>query len=378
MAGSSWTNQVQNIVLVGGSANSGVFVYDPSVGAGNLIASMTDALKDPFGDVTVKGVAAYVTAGGILYAVGLNAIQAGNLPGFSIQDTASPPSLPAGVFGEASNSGGVAFVTLFSGKINSGDTQASVAVHSATDSGVTRGQILLLSGKIQLGNSSSLVVNDETNQEAATLTNALVSGPPSTPGTGVSLYAGATGSLSAVNQQGLAGTLPVVQADQSSNSVGNSGTATDLTKTWTIPANDAVAGTRYVIKTFIGMTIGATTAESFTIGVDLNGTKTALATLGASFNSSTLGAAYDIPAELAIEVDANGAGTPQIMLNAVIGNTSANRLSANSAVMSGHSNVLTFTKSSSNTVALYVQFAGAGGTGQQASTLWSKLYREGP
>lgn len=54
-----------------GSAATGVFVYDPSPGFGNLIASTTDALFDPFGNaIPAKGVTTYhVTAVGVWFAV---------------------------------------------------------------------------------------------------------------------------------------------------------------------------------------------------------------------------------------------------------------------------------------------------------------------
>lgn len=55
------------LVLIGGTS-AGVFVYDPSIGAGNLIASVTDAAADPFGDTTVKGIASYVAGNTALNA----------------------------------------------------------------------------------------------------------------------------------------------------------------------------------------------------------------------------------------------------------------------------------------------------------------------
>lgn len=59
MAGSAWTNQVQNRVVVGG-ANGGVFVYSGTPAAGNLIASMAGAAgTDSFGNIYVAGDASY-------------------------------------------------------------------------------------------------------------------------------------------------------------------------------------------------------------------------------------------------------------------------------------------------------------------------------
>lgn len=63
MAGSSWTNQVQNQVIVGGGGSAGVFVYDPVVAAGDLIASITNSITGPFGEATQKGVTSYGASG---------------------------------------------------------------------------------------------------------------------------------------------------------------------------------------------------------------------------------------------------------------------------------------------------------------------------
>lgn len=60
MAGSAWTNQVQNQVIVGGPGG-GVFVYFPTPGPGNLIASITDAQRDIFGNPTQPVITSYGT-----------------------------------------------------------------------------------------------------------------------------------------------------------------------------------------------------------------------------------------------------------------------------------------------------------------------------
>jgi hypothetical protein len=127
------------------------------------------------------------------------------------------------------------------------------------------------------------------------------------------------------------------------------------------------------------MTMGQTTAETLTIGADIDaGTLVPLATLGAVFNGSTLSATYDIPLTLTLDVDAVGTDTPQIWLDGPIGNTSANRLSVNSANMSGNSNAAAWAKANAHTLAIYAQWGGAGGSVQVIKTIKSKFYREGP
>lgn len=51
MAGSAWTNQVVSLLIVQAGGNlQGIFVYSPTPGAGNLIAALTTASKDPYGN----------------------------------------------------------------------------------------------------------------------------------------------------------------------------------------------------------------------------------------------------------------------------------------------------------------------------------------
>lgn len=80
-----WTNQVQNQVIVAG-ANGGVFVYDPAPGFGNLIASITDAAEDPYGNATLKGVTTYFH-GGNWFALQHHA---GEIDGYTATTAAGP------------------------------------------------------------------------------------------------------------------------------------------------------------------------------------------------------------------------------------------------------------------------------------------------
>ena len=192
------------------------------------------------------------------------------------------------------------------------------------------------------------------------------------------MSANAQGILNIGAASGLSGAVPLTQTDLSTHTAPNDGSVHDVTKTWTIPASDAAAGTIYTLKGHLLVNTGQTTIETLTLGIDLNGTTTALATLGTAFNGGALNTSYDAAFELIITADAEGADTPQVALNATLADLSANRLATNSANMHGHANGLTFTKSSSNTAALYAQWGGAGGSAQNAHTDWSLLRREGP
>lgn len=68
MAGSSWTNQVQNTIIVGG-ANAGVFVYSGTPASGNPpIFWATSATKDPFGNTIPQSSTAGIASPGTFVA----------------------------------------------------------------------------------------------------------------------------------------------------------------------------------------------------------------------------------------------------------------------------------------------------------------------
>lgn len=299
---------IANKVIVFG-ASGGVFVYDPTPGLGNLIASATDASTDPYGNATLPGVTGYSKSGGVFYAASMG------------------PSL-----------GGASAFTIW--------TSSSAAGPYTNQGGIAADS----SGNMTVGAAGNLTLNTVAGVLRATR-----------------------------DASSFAGYVPLVQVDGTTSSVGNTATAGDITAAWTVPASDGVAGTSYVIRALATLTIGQTTAETLTIGADIDaGTLIPLATLGAAFNGSTLSATYDIPLTLTLDVDAVSANTPQIWLDGPLGNTSANRLSVNSANMSGNSNTATWTKTSAHTLAIYAQWGGAGGSVQVIKTIKSKFYREGP
>ena len=162
------------LVLVGGGGVSGVFVYDPAIAAGDLIASMTDATADPFGDVTAKGVTAYVVIGGHRYAINLNQQIALGLPGLGVFNTASQPFSASGFYA-FSNGTALAEALIYSGQVTNTDVAAYLTVESQTQSTVTNGAMAVNAGNITLGSHLTLVVNDNT--QAVTATGGSVSTP---------------------------------------------------------------------------------------------------------------------------------------------------------------------------------------------------------
>jgi hypothetical protein len=286
-----------------------VFVYDPTPGLGNLIASLTDAATDPFGNATVTGVGGYSKHAGVFYAV---------------------------------QTGGSAGV----------NTTSYYTASSAAGPYTLRGFVRADASGMRVISSSGLII-----------------------GAGGGVGGLLTGDLAS----GLSGGIPVTLIDTSTPTVGNTGTAGDITTAWSVPAHDGDNVAKYVIETHLTFTTGATSAQAITIGADINaGTLVPLATLGAAFNGSALSTTYDVPVRLTLVSKAGGAtSTPQITLSGPLGDTSSNRLSVNSANMAGHSNTATWNPGVTNTLAVYVQWAGAGGVGQLAGTLWSEFIRSG-
>ena len=74
MAGSAWTNQVQNQVIVAG-ADSGIFVYAGPPAAGNLIASISSAPgTDPYGNTYPGGILGQLETNEIQFLSGSNVV----------------------------------------------------------------------------------------------------------------------------------------------------------------------------------------------------------------------------------------------------------------------------------------------------------------
>jgi hypothetical protein len=75
MAGSAWTNQLQNLIILAAQSGgfSGFFAYSPAPGAGNLIVSLTaEALTDPYlNAVPAGGLTSYSNDGAFWSAVNI-------------------------------------------------------------------------------------------------------------------------------------------------------------------------------------------------------------------------------------------------------------------------------------------------------------------
>lgn len=104
MSGPGWNNQVVAQVLIAGTI-PGLLVYNPSIGAGNLMASVAgEDTFDPYGNLVLAGISSYAgNSAGDLYAeLDVGKLILGLIGGVSSQIGTDPDGnvnvIPSGVF----------------------------------------------------------------------------------------------------------------------------------------------------------------------------------------------------------------------------------------------------------------------------------------
>ncbi len=194
--------------------------------------------------------------------------------------------------------------------------------------------------------------------------------------------AGVVGAKLLLNQDGtyqangaMTGALPLVRTDTSVNSNANLVGANRLTAIWTIPANDAAAGTVYEIEMPWSCTMEG---QSHTLGlsVDGSGTYTASDSTGGAIVSAGNGLNGTIRAYLMITATGTS-GTYLAWVDGTLREQGGNALFSNSACM-GQTPV---TGSLNTTVSHNVRINStwsAAATGQTVSGYGSVLTRKGP
>jgi hypothetical protein len=163
------------------------------------------------------------------------------------------------------------------------------------------------------------------------------------------------------------------QTDLTTNMLGNSTTAADLTAAWTVPAYDASAGTVYTIE--VPFT-GTWESEILDVGLSLNGTFHNIVPIGGAFTVAGDGIAGIIRCRVMCTA-AGSSGTIQADVEVSISDSSLNRLPTTTATGSGHLGSLAFSTTAANTVAVAAAWA-ATATGQTISGITSTLTRKGP
>ena len=179
MAGSAWTNQLVNLIILSASQQgfSGFFVYSPAPGPGNLIGSWAAAAgTDPYGNAYPAGLSVDVGSfTGVSLFLYSGPPAAGSLI-VSIASTAGTDSFGnnylAGI-ATYSNSTGIAtalaagFVAFYSGSLSGGwSALSSVSGDGSGNLQVNAG------GQLQLVGSGGVTINGSSN----TSTNGLADG----------------------------------------------------------------------------------------------------------------------------------------------------------------------------------------------------------
>lgn len=218
MAGSSWTNQVQSLVIVQSGGNfQGLFVYSPTPGAGNLsssVATVTGTATDPYTNVYLDGIVNYATSGG-------------------------PPIFAVQLSGGA---------VLYSTATSEAGPWTSVSSLSGLSSG---GQ-----GAVEVSPAFAFV----TQSSGVTA----ISGSPL-------LWSDTNGNLEVTLPSGQGAPISTGLGDVSVNTVTGTG-ANALTKIWPIKAADMKVSTKYRIQAS-GWGKQGSTQQALTVGVGFGSTQ---------------------------------------------------------------------------------------------------------
>ena len=197
---------------------------------------------------------------------------------------------------------------------------------------------------------------------------------PSTPGSVTAkLFADSSVGTPGVKvKSGRSAYMDTATADASNIPLTNPTTLTDISASYTIQANDAKAGTTYVLEMQFFGTWQASGA--FNLGFDLDGTKTNLVPVAAGM--ATAGHAYGGVFRLYLQVLTTGAGgTYNVWSDGGITDTAISRTGATGAVLNGHNNGSIDT-TASHTLAVCASFSVSNGS-QTVTGPGSTLTRKG-
>lgn len=370
-----WNSNVFPLLIITPTGGfTGLFVYSPGPGNGNLIASIAAAAgTDPYGNPFQQGIVSYVagspsTYGQLLSAnlffsvAGLTAnagISGGQNLNLDSGTTAALP-VPAGLLLQPAAAGGVP-QTKMTGELlliwtaagaevlgfrvttdtvdrlaidNNGKLSWGPGGNTAADTTLAR------TGTGQLTIGSGLIVG-------TILTNGLALTNQTAPGAvaGEIQHYARLGSPAVIQPSGLNNNLSGAQPSDFTSITNTTTVQTVITKAWSIPANDAVVGARYRL-TAKGFGTQGTTAENLVFQVFFGVAQTTVqAAFPAAFAAISTGFRWwaEIEAEcvttggaatwfLYIRVDVGFNGALTIGSNSTGGNTTAITQASNAAI----------------------------------------------
>ncbi len=266
------------LVEIVGGKGSGLFVYSPSAAKGNLVDSISaSGGTDPYGNVYLAGFMATGLVGGgphtqtgqlnagslALFFDNLSRIEINNgglfayNPGGGLNNLIASIAQAAGTdeYGNAFREGITSYLSGAFAQLDQGELFLSIggAVTAGTVGATAGGKVVTTSGLTAAGGDTS-----------ASLTVA------SADAGGLGVPAVLIGALAQlVLPSGLTGIVPATQSDATTFTIIGTGAA-QASKTWTIAANDANAGTVYRL-TVWGFGTEGSTAQNLNVGISLNG-----------------------------------------------------------------------------------------------------------
>lgn len=327
MAGSSWSNQVQNQVIVGG-ANGGVFVYSGTPGANNLIASESGAADnslDSYGNHTVQGVASY-----------------------NFQTSVAS-------FATALNGGVTTWYTATAGTFGPWTAIATAKTLSVAPTGL----IISAGGELLLQN------NGQTAQifvGTATANNRIV------------LQGDALVSRSST----LSGRIPATAGDNSHFSTATTGN-NQLTNQWSIPGGDGLVGTEYRLSAYGNVTMPGAALQAPHWSVQAFGSVIATVAVAAAALSAGVVYQWQLTARVMVSVT----GTTGTILASTAGSLAAagvnlipGTTAQNAVALAGFNSGTTVNTTADTTISVTGGFA-AGSAGQSLDCYASSFERLG-
>jgi len=267
------------VIITAGGGFTGLFVYSPGPGAGNLVASIAaQSGTDPYGNS---------------YRAGITSYQAGGANAFSELFGGQILSGLPGDFQASLLAGGGGSWQMTSGLQTAGDRQAILNQFSRLASGAAIDGHQLLGDQHVLGPTIGSVFPGRTTAQAEVQGTLALGGTAA--GTLATFGADATGYPTVTDGTGgLSGNISVAQAATSNvNTV--TGTTFANLAVFSIPANDAEAGAVYEVELGGFGTVG-TTAQNLTLqarfgaspgaATDVVGVAAALNTAASGFSNS--------------------------------------------------------------------------------------------
>jgi hypothetical protein len=332
------TNATAPLIQLDGPHDS-IFVYDASANLVDTIAPV--ATNDGLGNVVVAGTASYVIISGTRYAIILGSAGngfSGTLPALTFKNLTTPFNIDptVGVVGLGGAAGNSA-ISISSGLANAGGQQSNIFLQDSVGSGVTGGFLEASAGSMEFlidiagtYDLAAIMSSDGTRPFTAfsyIVLDAINTTPPANAA-GPVLAGNQGGSPVIVNTSGLFRLISGAAASDFTAFTSTNTTPTVITKVYTIPANDAIAGARYKL-TAKGFGTQGTTAENL-VYTGVFGTLTpAQAAFPAAFAGVSIG--FRWWAEMDMECVSTGSGaTWWVYLRVTIGFNGANTIGSTS------------------------------------------------